>query len=105
LQGHAAYRANAWAILLNLRMHRAGVDDLVLLEDSRIAFQRHAAPGTTAWRVAFHPFAHRAEVFLSWLTRLRRHNTGRLISVMAAATGMCGRITVSVSFHSVSVRC
>ena len=85
-------------------MHRAGVDNLAGLEENRIALQRHAAPGTTAWRFAFHALAHRAEVFLSWLTRFRRRNTDRLIVVTATATGMYGRITVSVSFHPVIVR-
>ena len=85
-------------------MHRAGVDDLVRLEDSRIALQRHAARATTAWGVAFHAFAHRAEVFLAWLTRLRRRNSDRVLVVATTAAGICGRITLSVSFHPLTVR-
>src|SRR5262249_40654674 len=71
----------------------------VRLKEYRIAFQRHAAPGTTARRIALQVFAHRAVVFFFWLTGLRRRNTDRLIAVIATATGMCGRITFSVSFH------
>ena len=80
-------------------MHWAGVDNRVRFEKSRIAFQRHAALETTARHVALHAFAHWAEVFLSRLTRLRRRKINRVTGLMVSATGVCGRITVSVSFH------
>jgi len=86
-------------ILLDLRMHGAGVDNPVRLKECRIALQRHAAPGTAAWRVNLHAFAHWAEVFLWRLTQLRRCKTDGVTVLMAAATGACGGITVSVSFH------
>src|SRR4029077_2250665 len=89
-------------ILLNLRMHRAGVDNLVRLHESRIAFQPHAAPGATARRFALHAFTHRAEVFLSRLPRIRQSDACDLIVIIMAATGMCARITFSVSFHSLN---
>src|SRR5947209_2248564 len=85
-------------------MHRAGVDNLVRLQESRISFQIHAALGTTGRRFALHAFTHRAEVFLSRLTRIRESDACDLIVTIMAATGMCGRITVSVSFHSLTVR-
>src|SRR5204863_4752500 len=64
LQCHAANWAVSRAILLNLRMHRAGVDNLLRLAKSWTALERHSAFWTTARRVALHLFAHRAEVLL-----------------------------------------
>jgi hypothetical protein len=92
-------------ILLDLRMHRTGVDDRVRLKGRMIALQRHAAPETTARRVALHAFAHGTEIFLSWLTRLRGQAIYDLIVIKLATTGMWGRLTFSASFHPLTVRC
>jgi hypothetical protein len=80
-------------------MHRTGVDNLGRLDETRIAFQRHAAPGTTVRGVSLHAVAHRAEVFLSKLTRLLDRDICDLIVTMLATAGMCGRSTFAVSFH------
>ena len=85
-------------------MHRAGVDNLVLLEERRIAPQGHAARETSAWRIALHSFAHRAEIFFAWLTRRRRRNSDGVIVLLTTATGMRGRIAFNVTFHQVTVR-
>jgi hypothetical protein len=90
LQCHAAYRAISGMILLNLGMHWAGVDNVVPLEEGRIAFQRHAAARATARRVALHAFTHRTEVFRYWLALLRDFDIGDLMVIMPAATGMSG---------------
>src|SRR5262249_13953471 len=64
LKSHAAYWAMSRVVLLNLRMHRAGIDHLVLFAENRISLQCHAALGTTARLVSLQAFTHRAEVFL-----------------------------------------
>ena len=62
---HAANRATAWMVLLDLRVHRAGVDRLTRngRDPCRISFERHAALRTIAGLVADDAFAHRAVVF------------------------------------------
>jgi hypothetical protein len=52
-------------ILLDLWMHRAGVDNFLRQTKNWIALECHSAFRTTAQRVALHAFAHRAEVFLA----------------------------------------
>src|SRR5581483_4480467 len=64
LQRHPADRAITRLILLDLRMHRAGVDDLRRVAENRIALQRHAAFRATARRIAFHALTHRAKILL-----------------------------------------
>lgn len=43
LQRHGADRAIAWMILLDLWMHRAGVNDLCWFSESRVSLKRHSA--------------------------------------------------------------
>src|SRR5205807_2610124 len=58
LQTHAANRAIARVILLDLRMHWAGVDHLVGAAENSVALERHAAFRTTSGRVALRAIAH-----------------------------------------------
>jgi hypothetical protein len=62
-QCHAADRAVAGMVLLNLRMHRAGVDGFLRRLPHGIAFQGHAAFGAIARLVRLDAMAHGAEVF------------------------------------------
>ncbi len=104
LQRHPANRAIPGMILLDLRVHRAGVDNLLRSVEGRIPFQRHAAVRTTARHIALYPFAHRAKVFLCWLTRLGRCYGHLGIVMPAAATGIRAAIKWSITFHANTVR-
>ncbi len=79
LERHPADRAIAGVILLDLRVHRAGVDGGGA--ERRIALQGHPAFRAAAGLVAFHAFAHRAEIFLC--RRLRRSGDRGLIVMTA----------------------
>jgi hypothetical protein len=60
---HAALGAVTGMILLDLRVHRAGVDGFRGRLPRGIAFQRHAAFRTITRLVGFHSGTHRAKVF------------------------------------------
>ena len=70
LQVHAALRACSRSILLDFRVHRTGVDDLLLRRRRTCGFQGHAAFRAVPRLVALDALAHRAEVFARPLLRL-----------------------------------
>ena len=80
-QGHPTFRARAGMILLDFRVHRAGVNHLRACGLRGRGFQGHAALRASARHVALHAGAHRAKVF-----RLRGWNDFRGSAVPAAAT-------------------
>ena len=63
LQFHAALWACSWAVLLDLRVHWAGVDDFPLSGDRSCRFQGHAALRTISRFVALDFRVHRTNVF------------------------------------------
>ena len=73
LQGHAALRAISRMILLNFRVHRAGVNRFACCwrDPCRISFQGHAAFWAGARFIGFHAGTHRAKVVgvRRWLRR------------------------------------
>ncbi len=102
-QRHPADRAIPWVILLDLGMHRAGVDRLRLFAESRIAFQRHSAFRTTAGRVALHPFAHRAEILFRRLARAHGYSVS--VSMMMSRTASVGDVLRSlIASSSLEIR-
>ena len=73
LQGHAALRACSGSVLLDLRVHRTGIDDLLLLGRRTGRFQGHAALRAVPRLVALDFRVHRTDVF-AFRRQLRLRN-------------------------------